>query len=94
MRRRTAASAVAALVLAALCGGMASTTLRAASATLTDPTTGKPVAVEPGARALHLVFFATWCPTCVDELARLGEEIGRDWCSPLTSREILSEMRR
>jgi thiol-disulfide isomerase/thioredoxin len=22
---------------------------------------------------LHLVFFATWCPTCVDELVRLGE---------------------
>lgn len=29
-----------------------------------------------------------------EELKRLGEEIGRGWTSPLTSGEILSEMRR
>lgn len=29
-----------------------------------------------------------------DELVRLGEEIGRGWISPMTSAEILSEMRR
>ena len=29
-----------------------------------------------------------------DELIRLGEEIGREWRSPLTSTEILSEIRR
>jgi prevent-host-death family protein len=29
-----------------------------------------------------------------DELVRLGEEIGRGWRSPLTSAELLSEMRR
>jgi len=29
-----------------------------------------------------------------DELTRLGEEIGRDWCSPLTSAELLAGMRR
>jgi len=29
-----------------------------------------------------------------DELTRLGEEIGRGWRSPLTSAELLSEMRR
>ena len=29
-----------------------------------------------------------------NELARLGEEIGREWRSPLTSAELLSEMRR
>jgi prevent-host-death family protein len=29
-----------------------------------------------------------------EELKRLGEEIGRGWTSPLTSAEILSEMRR
>jgi prevent-host-death family protein len=29
-----------------------------------------------------------------DELTRLGEEIGRDWRSPLTGAELLSEMRR
>jgi prevent-host-death family protein len=32
--------------------------------------------------------------TAWDELVRLGEEIGRGWRSPLTSTEILSEMRR
>ena len=32
--------------------------------------------------------------TVWDELTRLGEEIGRDWRSPLTSAELLSEMRR
>ena len=29
-----------------------------------------------------------------EELVRLGEEIGRGWRSPLTSTELLSEMRR
>ena len=29
-----------------------------------------------------------------EELARLGEEIGRGWRSPLTSAELLSDMRR
>jgi prevent-host-death family protein len=29
-----------------------------------------------------------------DALTRLGEEIGREWRSPLTSTELLSEMRR
>lgn len=29
-----------------------------------------------------------------EELIRLGEEIGRGWRSPLTSTELLSEMRR
>lgn len=29
-----------------------------------------------------------------DELTRLGEEIGRGWRSPLSSAELLSEMRR
>jgi len=29
-----------------------------------------------------------------EALARLGEEIGREWRSPQTSTEILSEMRR
>lgn len=32
---------------------------------------------------------ATW-----DDLVRLGEAIGRAWQSPLTSAELLSEMRR
>ena len=29
-----------------------------------------------------------------EELTRLGEEIGRGWQSPLTSTELLAEMRR
>jgi len=29
-----------------------------------------------------------------EELSRLGEEIGREWKSPQTSTELLSEMRR
>ena len=29
-----------------------------------------------------------------EELSQLGEEIGRGWQSPLTSAELLSEMRR
>ena len=29
-----------------------------------------------------------------EELTRLGEEIGRGWRSPLTSTELLSQMRR
>jgi prevent-host-death family protein len=32
--------------------------------------------------------------TAWDTLTRLGEEIGREWESPLTSAELLSEMRR
>jgi prevent-host-death family protein len=40
-----------------------------------------PVSDEAGAEA--------W-----EALTRLGEEIGREWRSPLTSSELLSEMRR
>lgn len=40
-----------------------------------------PLAEESGAEA--------W-----ETLTRLGEEIGREWQSPLTSTELLSEMRR
>jgi peroxiredoxin len=47
--------------------------LDAAAVSLIEPTTGNSVSVEPGSTALHLVFFATWCPECVDELTRLGE---------------------
>lgn len=68
MNRRV--SRLAALVVVA---GLALPVWGAVSLTLQDPTTGKAVVVEPGPRALHLVFFATWCPTCVDELHRLGE---------------------
>ncbi len=43
--------------------------------------TSTPITGEPVA--------AAW-----EELTRLGEEIGRGWRSPLTSTELLSEMRR
>ena len=33
-------------------------------------------------------------PDAWEELTRLGEEIGRGWRSPLTSAELLAEMRR
>lgn len=29
--------------------------------------------LAPGAPVLHLVFFATWCPPCMEELPRLAE---------------------
>ena len=32
--------------------------------------------------------------TAWDELVRLGEEIGRGWCAPVPSWELLSQMRR
>jgi len=56
--------------LAALCAAVSTF---AGPVALEDPSTGKAVVVEPGAEALHLVFFATWCPACVGELPRLGE---------------------
>lgn len=59
-----------ALALALLWPAMA---LAAPSVRVQDPTTGTAVDLRAGARALHLVFFATWCPTCVDELPALAE---------------------
>lgn len=40
---------------------------------LTDPVKGTTVQVGAGARLTHLVFFATWCPPCLAEMARLQE---------------------
>jgi hypothetical protein len=39
---------------------------------LQEPKSGREVRVEPGAAALHLVLFATWCQACMDELERLA----------------------
>lgn len=40
---------------------------------LEEVATGNPAELTSGAEALHLVFFAPWCPVCVAELKRLGE---------------------
>jgi thiol-disulfide isomerase/thioredoxin len=40
---------------------------------LVDPVSGKSVAMPLGSKATHLVFFATWCPGCVEELPDLAE---------------------
>ncbi len=39
---------------------------------LADPRGGT-LTISPGPKALHLVFYATWCPACNDELAGLRE---------------------
>jgi len=41
--------------------------------TLSDPLSGSPVEVRAGAPLLHVVFFATWCPACVEELDPLAD---------------------
>jgi len=56
-----------ALVLVWLGGALAAPAVH-----LVDPETGKPVELPLGAEALHLVFFATWCPACIDELTDLA----------------------
>ena len=40
---------------------------------LSDPVKGTAVSLPGGARLTHLVFFATWCPPCLAEMARLQE---------------------
>jgi thiol-disulfide isomerase/thioredoxin len=61
-----------AIALAAILSAPSTLLGAGATATLEDPATGAPVDVKPGAQALHLVFFATWCPDCIDELTQLG----------------------
>jgi thiol-disulfide isomerase/thioredoxin len=68
---RRASAAPAVVVLALLAG--AAVAAPEASFTLLDPGTGEPVVVQPGAGVLHLVFFATGCPPCVEEREELAE---------------------
>ena len=37
------------------------------------PSTGQMVSLVSGDRITHVVFFATWCPPCLDELPRLSD---------------------
>jgi thiol-disulfide isomerase/thioredoxin len=68
--RRLARAAIAGAILLAARGAVPAAPL---PVTLEDPATGAKVQVAAGARALHLVFFATWCQPCVDELPRLAD---------------------
>ena len=40
---------------------------------LTDPVAGKPATLAPAPGVTHVVFFATWCPECVQELPDLTD---------------------
>lgn len=40
---------------------------------LQDPVQGTALEVGAGARLTHVVFFATWCPPCLAEMAKLQE---------------------
>ena len=67
----TARRLISALILLlAAAGGASAAGLPVA---LQDPNSGYEVELKAGAPALHLVFFATWCPPCVKELGRLAE---------------------
>jgi peroxiredoxin len=44
---------------------------------LDDPLSGEKTELQAGAPALHIVFFATWCPPCLEELQRLAETEAR-----------------
>lgn len=43
------------------------------AASAIDPATGERIQVLTGAKLYHVVFFATWCPPCVDEIPRLAD---------------------
>jgi peroxiredoxin len=40
---------------------------------LVEPDSGHAVKIAPGPKALHVVFFATWCSPCTAELTELAE---------------------
>jgi thiol-disulfide isomerase/thioredoxin len=61
--------AVALLLSAAALGAQAA----GLPLSLDNPLSGEKIELQAGAPALHIVFFATWCPPCVEELQRLAE---------------------
>jgi thiol-disulfide isomerase/thioredoxin len=63
----------AGLLLGLLDGGSAFAAEKKLTLHLVDPARQSEVVLEPGSTALHLVFFATWCPSCVDELDGLAD---------------------
>jgi peroxiredoxin len=67
-------AAVAGVMLAAAAGSAAGPD---DGFTLQDPRTGQSVKVQLGAPAVHLVFFAVWCPPCRSELRQLSELAAR-----------------
>jgi thiol-disulfide isomerase/thioredoxin len=56
-----------------LMGAMGSANSAGLPVSLEDPVSGTEIVLRAGAPALHIVFFATWCPPCVEELDRLAE---------------------
>ena len=68
---RRSSSLVACLV--ALCAALPSAAETDFPIALHDPVSGQSIHVRPGNGVLHVVFFGTWCPPCVDELESLAE---------------------
>ena len=68
--RQLAALAILALVLAPAATARAE---QSAPISLLDPASGKTTNLTLGAPVLHVVFFATWCPPCRDELDALTQ---------------------
>jgi thiol-disulfide isomerase/thioredoxin len=61
------------LVLAVVLGFFARARAAELPLVLQDPASGASVEVAPGAHALHVVFLATWCQPCLDEIPRLAD---------------------
>lgn len=72
MSRVCQAFRTGAIVALALAGGLADAADKL-PLKLVDPASGEVVSVDAGPAALHLVFFATWCPPCRAELEQLAD---------------------
>jgi len=74
MRRIRSRLSAAALAIFLASGAVFSAEL---PLTLKEPATGDSIRIEAGGKALHVVFFATWCPPCRDELENLADSEAR-----------------